>query len=186
MSKRFSSNTLSDEETDKLFCVMGRKYGVKKLLLKSVSLIESSLDERAFRAEPGYWQRNKEKILAKFPELDGRDLAEVSSSFGLMQLLFTTAWGLGFRGTGEDLYNPVINVELGAKLLDQLRTKARGFGVLAKFPSLIEWEVILCLYNGGATGNPDDKGKLRNQKYADKVMRTFYDLKKKEMDCLEE
>jgi soluble lytic murein transglycosylase-like protein len=100
--------------------------------------------------------------------------------------MWTTAWGLGFRGTQEDLWNPVINIELGAKLLGQLRTKVRSSAILTKFPFLFEWDIVLCLYNGGTTNNPDEKGKLRSQKYADRVMNIYYELKKKEAECEDE
>ncbi len=181
--KSLSTNKLSVEETNKLFCVMGKKYGIKKLLLKAIATRESSLDERAFRYEPDYWPRHKDWILKSWPELAGRDVAELSSSYGLMQILFVTAWALGFRGTGEELYDPTTNVMLGAKLINQLISKVRASGVISKFPFLSDWEIVLCNYNGGAKGNPDDKGKLRNQAYADKVMRLFYELKSREKEC---
>jgi soluble lytic murein transglycosylase-like protein len=179
MSKKISTNTLSDEDHDKLFCLNGKKYGIKKLLLKAVAGVESSFDERAYRFEPGFWA----KYMKDKPEWKGRDPAIVSASYGLCQLMWSTAWTLGFRGTQEDLWNPVINIELAAKLLSVLRGKVKKAGVLDKFPALFEWDVVLCLYNGGTTGNPSEDGKLRNQKYADRVMTTFYDLKKKEREC---
>jgi len=115
MSKRHPNNTLTDEELDKLFCSIGKKYNLKKLFLKAVCLVESDLNELAYRFEPKFWER----YLKDNPEWKDKNPKEVSASYSLCQLMFTTAWGLGFRGTGEDLYNPVYNIELGAKFIRQ-------------------------------------------------------------------
>jgi soluble lytic murein transglycosylase-like protein len=45
------------------------------------------------------------------------------ASYGLMQLLSTTAKALGYSGTPEGLYDPETNINLGTKLLSQLRTR---------------------------------------------------------------
>src|SRR5436190_17055569 len=45
------------------------------------------------------------------------------ASYGLMQLLYRTAQGLGFTGQPEDLYDPAVNIDLGARLLGQLRAR---------------------------------------------------------------
>jgi len=42
---------------------------------------------------------------------------KVSCSYGLMQLMYPTAWGLGYRGTPEDLFKPENNIPLGVKYL---------------------------------------------------------------------
>jgi soluble lytic murein transglycosylase-like protein len=39
-----------------------------------------------------------------------------------MQLLTRTAKGLGYTGPAEGLYDPEVNIDLGAKLLGQLRS----------------------------------------------------------------
>lgn len=41
-------------------------------------------------------------------------------SYGLMQILYTTAKGVGFSGVPEDLLDPAINVELGWKYIQSL------------------------------------------------------------------
>ncbi|MDD5007265.1 MAG: lytic transglycosylase domain-containing protein [Syntrophorhabdaceae bacterium] len=179
MSKRFSSNLLTDEETDKLFCVVSKKYRLKKLLLKASATCESSLDERAYRYEPEFFRR----YLADKPEWKDQDPAIVSASYGLFQIMWTTAWYLGFRGTQEDLWNPVINANLGAKLLRQLLDEVAKEGVCNTYFELSPITVALCRYNGGNRNNPAPDGTLRNKKYSDRVMRTFEELKKKEIEC---
>jgi hypothetical protein len=174
---------LGTPELDKLFCLWGRHYSIPKLLLKAVAIAESALDVRAFRHEPSFWISYKDAILKKWPELAGRDVAEVSSSFGLLQLMFTTAYGLGYRGDGEGLYDPTVNVQLGTKLLRQNLDYVIAKKFVEKFPWLSPLQVALCLYNGGYARNPDDKGELRNIKYATKVLKIWEDLKAKEKEC---
>lgn len=43
------------------------------------------------------------------------------ASYGLMQLLTSTARGLGYGGTPDGLFDPDVNVDLGTRLLAQLR-----------------------------------------------------------------
>lgn len=164
---------LGEKELDRIFCMMGKKYKIKKLILKAVAVTESSLNERAYRYEPGFWTR----YMKGKPEWEGRDMAEVSASYGLMQLMYPTATWLGWKGSGEDLYNPVINIELGAKLLRKLLDKV-------KIESSALWsiEIALSIYNGGKFKNPDKYGKLRTQKYVDKVFDHWFKLKKKEKE----
>lgn len=173
--------TLSAEDRDKLFCMNAKKYRLKRLLLKAVAMRESSLNERAYRFEPGFWER----YLKDKPEWKDQDPKIVSASYGLMQLMWTTAWGLGFRGTQEDLWNPVYNIELGAKLirkiLDSITTPE-----MAEYFWLSPIAIALARYNGGARDNPDMSGELRNGQYAMNVLGTWEKLKKTEKECTDD
>jgi soluble lytic murein transglycosylase-like protein len=42
-------------------------------------------------------------------------------SYGLMQVRYVTAKGLGFSGDANELFDPDLNIHLGTKLLGQLR-----------------------------------------------------------------
>jgi hypothetical protein len=179
--KKFASNTLDDESLDKLFCVMANKYKLKKLLLKADALCESSLDEHAYRYEPGFFRR----YLADKPEWKDQDPAVVSASYGLFQIMWTTAWYLGFRGTQDDLWNPVINAELGGKLLRKLLDEVVAEKVCDNNFWLSPIMVALARYNGGQRDNPSVAGALRNQKYVDRVMKTWQELKVKEAECVD-
>ena len=173
---------LGKEEIDKIFCINSKKYAIPKLMLKGIAVVESSLQQRAFRHEPGFWDR----YLKNNPEWMYKDKAEVSSSYGLMQLMYTTAWALGYRGSGEDLYNPVINIELGSKLLRQIVDRVLRDKIVDKHIWLSPLSVALARYNGGMYLNPDDKGVLRNQKYVEKAIRAWSELKAKEKECDDE
>ncbi len=172
---------LGPKELDKLFCLYGKKYGIKKLLLKAVAEVESGFNQTAYRYEPGFWA----KYMKDKPEWAGQDPAVVSASYGLFQLMWTTAASLGFKGTQEDLWNPVINIELGAKLLRVLIDKVRKRAAWTN-SRLWDIEIALACYNGGNFGNPDEKGNLRNQRYVDRVLDAYVLLKRKEKECVDE
>jgi soluble lytic murein transglycosylase-like protein len=69
--------------------------------IKAVIGVESSYNPRAYRAEPRI----------------------NDASYGLMQLLYRTAVGLGYAGEPEGLFDPGINIDLGSKFLGQLRAR---------------------------------------------------------------
>jgi soluble lytic murein transglycosylase-like protein len=70
--------------------------GVPFAWIKAVIATESGFDTQAYRDEG--WDQ----------------------SYGLMQLLYSTAKKLGFSGDAVNLYDPAINISLGARLLKQL------------------------------------------------------------------
>lgn len=159
-----------DVDLDLVFCSTAKQFGLEKLQLKAVAMVESSLRPRAFRFEQAFW----DNYLKNNPIWKDRNPQEVSSSYGLMQIMYTTAVALGFPqdGNPEDLYNPVYNIELGAKLLRQLMDKSYGW-----------FDVSLSRYNGGYGGNPGADGSLRNASYVNKVRQTYWNLRKTEENC---
>ena len=163
------------EEIKKICCMEAKKNRLDKVLLMAVIEVESAGDPKAYRFEPAFWER----YLKNNDDWKDRDAKEVSASYGLMQLMYTTAWGLGWRGDGPDLYEPVINIKLGAKLLHDLIKS------IAKSPDNSLWpiDIALARYNGGYKNNPDPEGRLRNQGYLDKVKRIYWKLRTTEKDC---
>jgi len=166
-------------EYDKMFCVAGKKWNIKKLLLKAVAITESSLDPHAYRFEPLFWDR----YMSGKPEWADKDPKVVSASHGLMQLMWPTAVGLGFDGTVDDLCDPMINIMLGAKLIRQLIDRATKQRLCDQFYWLAPLHVAICRYNGGSFKNPDEAGVLRQQKYLRKVMKQWGELRKIEAEC---
>lgn len=162
-------------ELDKIFCLMATKYKLEKLLLKAVAVVESSLNQTAYRFEPAFW----ENYLKNDPRWKDREPKEVSASYGLLQILYTTAVALGFDGTGEELYNPVINIELGAKLLGRLRDELTPSTTFRSWPM----EIVLARYNGGSYQNPDETGRLRNYQYVLRVRDAYWSLRTNEKNC---
>lgn len=171
--------SLDKETLDKIFCINAKKYNIPKLWLKAVAMSESSMNQRAYRYEPAFWAN----YLKDNPEWKDKDPAVVSASYGLMQLMWTTAWALGFRGTQEDLYDPVYNIALGAKLIRQLLDKVQIEGVASAYPQWSQLDITMARYNGGRRGNPDEKGNIRNLKYILRVRREYLAFAEKEENC---
>lgn len=162
-------------DLDLIFCTIAKKYHLEKALIKAMAIVESALDVRAYRHEPMFWERylkNNDAWKDKDPKI-------VSSSWGLFQIMWTTAHQLGFRGTKEELCNPVINAELAAKLLRQLMDRTKSTTNEVFWPL----DIAICRYNGGSTGNPRSDGTLRNQSYLDKVKAKYWELRKLEEKC---
>lgn len=73
-------------------------YRVPFAWVKAVIGTESGFDPKAYRAEP----------------------AISDASYGLMQILYSTARSLGYSGTPEGLFDPRTNIMLGTKYIAQL------------------------------------------------------------------
>lgn len=86
---------------DDIITKYANQYNVPEPWIRAVIATESSWNPRAYRAEP----------------------AIKDASYGLMQLLYKTAVGLGYVGAPDGLYDPETNIGLGTKLLGQLRTR---------------------------------------------------------------
>jgi len=162
-------------DLDLIFCTMAKKYRLEKNLLKAVALVDSKLDVRAYRHEPEFF----EQVLKLQDAWKDKDPKIVSSSYGLFRIMFTTAWRLGFRGQAEDLYNPVINTELGAKLLRQLKDRVRSTNNIHLWPL----DIALARWHGGSTWNPGADGLLQDQPYVNDVLGAYWGLMGEEENC---
>lgn len=128
-----------ENEFDDLVLSNANKYGVPAWVIKATIGRESSFNPKAYRAEP--------------------DLTPPDASRGLMQLLGSTAQALGLHGdVGDDvlkvggLYEPALNIQLGAKLLGQLHSRFSGE----------PWDNVYAAYNAG-TIRRDPNGVLLNE-----------------------
>lgn len=126
-------------------------------LVEAVVLTESSGKTHAYRFEPGFWQR----YLKGKPQYDGANPERVSSSYGLMQVMYPVAREMGFHEDApEYLFVPTVGLLWGCK----------------KLRSLLDWakqnvNQALAAYNGGKGGN--ETPPYRNQHYVDKVQRNL-------------
>ena len=126
-------------------------------LVEAIVLTESSGKAHAYRFEPGFWDR----YMKTKPQWDGANPERVSSSYGLMQIMYPVACEIGFTETApEYLFVPTIGLLWGCK----------------KLRSLLDWakqntDQALAAYNGGKGGN--EKPPYRNQWYVDKVKRNL-------------
>jgi soluble lytic murein transglycosylase-like protein len=167
-------------DLDALFCLDGKKYRIHKLLLKAIGIQESSLKTRAYRFEPAYFEWLKKKQPGRW---DARDPRIVSASYGIMQVMYTTAVGLGFDEDfdPEDLYNPVLNIEAGARVFRANLDGIEKEGVHVKY-GIWPYRIALARYNGGPWKNPDEQGVLRNIEYVNKVFGHWRRLRQTEED----
>lgn len=167
------------KEFDKLFCLYGKKYRLPKLLLKAVAITESALDPKAHRFEIGFWNL----YMKGRPEWEGADMYEVSASYGLCQLMYVVAMELGFKGKPEELYNPVYNIELCAKLIRKHIDAVHKRNYQSKWS---DQELAVGRYNGGGGRNPLPSGEFRSkriEKHVKRFIKHYADLRKEEKEC---
>lgn len=104
-------------------------------LVEAVVIIESSGQTDAFRFEPDFYRR----YLANDPRYVGQIARRIASSYGLMQVMFTTALEHDFPYQDpEYLFVPAIGLEYGCRHLEMLLAWADGDVLKA-----------LAAYNGG-------------------------------------
>lgn len=136
-------------------------------LVEAVVEQESSSRFYAYRFEPGFWT----KYLATNPTWSSRKPAEVSASYGLMQVMFTTAVDHGFTGQPWELFDPAVGLDYGCRVLaTNLVWAESAFSGNPGDKSQIIITSALAAYNGGRKGNDPDNIPDRNHAYADQVM----------------
>lgn len=111
----------------------------------------------AFRFEPQFWLR----YMAHKPEWDGAVPMRVSSSYGLMQVMYATALDVGYprKDAPEGLFVPTINLEYGCRILRDRFDWAGGDEAAA-----------LAAYNGGKTrDNAPGVAQKRNGSYVEAI-----------------
>jgi soluble lytic murein transglycosylase-like protein len=116
---------------------------ISQALIFAVIQMESGGDEKAYRYEPGYYRRYIEKNLDwKFLMMKhGYTPRDVAASYGLMQLMFPTAYPYKKNLTPTELYEPNTNIRIGTAYLAGLLKKYDGDKLQA-----------LAHYNGGSGG----------------------------------
>lgn len=170
---------------DHILCKTTSAHGFSAQMIpifRAIIGVESSFMPRAYRYEPALFQTMKEKD--KY--WADKDPSIVAASYGLAQVLFTTAWFMGmrpknwktmkhgeFQQLSDMMYDPERNLGYQAQLFRCLIDAIWKEGIPHKFEHLSAVDVALARYNGGSAGNPNEAGVLRNQKYVDKVWRVF-------------
>jgi len=156
--------------------IAAAQHGLDPDLVQAVVEQESSYRWFAYRYEPDFFSR----YLKSNPMYLHRDPREVSASFGLMQVLFTTAIENGFAGKPWELFHPDVALDLGCHHLAALMVWARGLYVgLASGEQAAVTRSALAAYNGGKTGNAPT-GALRNIEYVRQVLGRYERIKKEQ------
>lgn len=88
-----------------------------------------------------------------------------TSSWGPMQILETTARGMGFRGTTDELASPEVNIPLGLDYLASRRAAGIARGLSGS--DLERWTVAA--YNSGIPRRVTGAAQFQNQGYVDNV-----------------
>ncbi len=144
------------------FCTIGEEMKIEPWFLKAIALQESSFNWTARRFEPRFYKRyikDKPTFLSHryydHPEV-------IASSFGLMQLMYTTAELVGLpreSNWSELCYPPEFNILLGARYLTR---KLDYYGNISS---------AIAAYNAGTARIREGSGEYENQWYVDKVMK---------------
>lgn len=138
-------------------------YDLDPTLIKALIQVESSFNERAYRYEPAFY---KKYILNNKKWMKHRLYNEpqsIAASISLCQVMFTTAVEYGFSPSRdpEDLYDPVLNINFGGKILSN---KIKKYGL----------ELGILAYN---SGSPRSKTKLpekeKNYIYLQKIAKVY-------------
>ncbi|GAK60019.1 hypothetical protein U27_07006 [Candidatus Vecturithrix granuli] len=102
---------------------------------------ESSGNPQAYRYEPAFYTRYIQNKAEWKNNPYSASPKRISASYGLMQIMYTTAYNVGFRGKPEDLYDPQQNLDVGcAYIASAYQVKQHG------------WDPpkIACAYNAGS------------------------------------
>jgi len=120
------------------FATEAARAGIPQKLLLAIVQVESSGNARAYRYEPAFYDRY---IRGKAPWTGMpwyADPRRISASYGLGQLMYTTAYNEGYRGAPEGLYDPTVNLRLTAAHLGRLWRRHGG-----------RWVDVAAAYNSG-------------------------------------
>lgn len=126
---------------------------------------ESSGRWYSYRYEPAFFGR----YLHDDPKYRDKDPREVSASYGLMQVMYSTAIENGFAGEPWDLFKPEVAIDLGCKHFAKLLAWSRKQASSSTSEETI-LRSALAAYNGGKGGNAPDDVADRNAQYASSVM----------------
>lgn len=131
-------------------------------IVEAMVRTESSGKANAYRFEPRYWER----YCAKHPVFGKGDPKRIAASYGLLQVMYPTAYAMGFRGEPEALFEPRLGLLYGVRVMaDNLRWSDGNL------------DAALAAYNGGKTKS-NLKPPYRNGVYVRKVRRHLVDIQK--------
>jgi soluble lytic murein transglycosylase-like protein len=147
---------------DPIFKEIGQEQSIDPALLKGIAISESSLNWMAYR-----FGRGERRFYQRYIEDKGEWMVHpyyhspwiIAASWGLMQLMYTTAVLVGFarEGAWHVLLDPATNIRLGASYYKLLSNR---YGNASS---------ALAAYNAGVARVDPESGKFQNQWYVDRV-----------------
>lgn len=129
-------------------------YDVDPDLIEAIVMTESSGNPNATRYEPAFYERYIKSL--GLPEEEGRKRA---TSYGLMQIMYQSAWEDGYRDNVERLLMIDVGLNWGVK---HLLKKIKKYGQQ-------DINRAISAYNAGNVRIKD--GHFENQYYVDRVNR---------------
>lgn len=153
-------------------------HNLDPILVEAVVVKESSGNTDAFRFEPDFYNRYLK--LSKDWEWARKKYANprrISSSFGLMQVMFPVAVEDGYPKADppEWLFIPEVGLEYGCRRLRRLQMWAEATGAAVDPHQRLL--ASLAAYNGGKGSNLPTSQPLRNGSYARAVYQIYTQLK---------
>ena len=134
------------------------QYGIELSLLKAFIQVESAWNPKAFRFEPNYKWFNEPALFAgKLGLTVESEKNAQMTSWGLIQIMGSTARDMGFQGYLPELIDPEIGLDCGCKFLKHLKKK------------YTRKTDIISAYNAGSVVRMID-GSYKNQDYVSKVV----------------
>jgi len=131
------------------------RFNIPIGLLYGICKQESSFIATAIRWEPGFYHRYiKPRKDIPFEEAVGQ-----AHSFGLMQIMGSTARWMGYKKDLTGLWQPIINLNYGCKYFAKLVKKYNG-----------NLKDAIAAYNAGSARKTGDDGDYVNQEYVDRVV----------------
>jgi soluble lytic murein transglycosylase-like protein len=127
-------------------------YDIDPDLIEAIVMTESSGDPNATRYEPAFYERYIKPL--GLPEAEGKKRA---TSYGLMQIMYQSAWEDGYRDSAERLLKIDVGLNWGVK---HLKKKIALYGKQ-------DINRAISAYNAGTPRMKD--GKFVNQYYVDRV-----------------
>ena len=147
-------------------------YKLDPILVEAVVVQESGGNTDGFRFEREFYNR----LLKGKPEWAGKNPRRVSSSYGLLQIMFPVAVERGYDPAHppEMLFVPEVGLRWGCKHLAYLKDWAdRGW---PQVPEEQRVKAVLASYNGGRGSNTPAHNPLRNRTYAESILRAYQKL----------
>lgn len=126
------------------------QHGLDSNLVEAVTIAESGGCTDAFRYEPEFFRR----YLHDKPAYAHQVPRRISSSYGLLQIMYSTAQQYGFSEEPEELFKPAIGLRYGCQHLAHLLRRFDG-----------DVDRALTAYNAGS---PES---ARGRQYAMKVLK---------------
>jgi len=108
--------------------------------LKNISRYSKLIDRYSaqYNVDPLLVEAMIAKESSGVPDVAGIDANKKGWSYGLMQVKYSTAYGLGFRGSLSKLREPATNIKYGTKYIAQCIEWAKN-----------DWRLALDYYNRG-------------------------------------